>query len=370
MIIAGLKARPVRTTVSILAVALEVVLILVVVGLTTGITGETAKRTAGVGAEIMIQPPNSGMFLALTPNSMPVAIADKLRELPSVKAVAPVQLQANSSGGIEIIYGIDPKSFYDVSGGFSWHSGGPFKDPSDIFKEPTDIVVDDLWARAKQVDVGQEVEILNQKFKIRGIVEHGKGARVFLSMEGSKLLTGQAEKVGVFYVKVNDPEHVKEAIQQISDAGLAGYTMHDIKEFEELMTSANIPGLSAFINAVVFVALCIGVLVIFLSMYTTITERTREIGILRSLGASKTFIIGLIFEESTFVCILGVVLGVGTSLMVARLLTHVFPTLVVDIQAEWIVKASIFALLSGVIGSFYPSLKAAGQDPVEALAYE
>src|SRR5437667_186666 len=116
MIIAGLKARPVRTTVSIMAVALEVVLILVVVGLTTGITGETAKRTAGVGGEIMIQPPNSGMFLALTPNSMPITIADKLRELPAVKAVAPVQLQANSSGGIEIIYGIDPKSFYDVSG--------------------------------------------------------------------------------------------------------------------------------------------------------------------------------------------------------------------------------------------------------------
>src|SRR6185295_15896793 len=111
MIVAGLKARPVRTTVSVLAVALEVVLILTVVGLTTGIAGETAKRTAGVGAEIMIQPPHSGMFLALTPNSMPIAIADKLRELPNVKAVAPIQLQVNSSDGIEIIYGIDPDSF-------------------------------------------------------------------------------------------------------------------------------------------------------------------------------------------------------------------------------------------------------------------
>src|SRR5439155_24375263 len=113
-----------------------------------------------------------------------------------------------------------------------------------------------------------------------------------------------------------------------------------------------------------------GVLVIFLSMYTTITERTREIGILRSLGASKTFIVGLIFQESTFVCILGVILGIGTSLMLGRLLQHVFPTLIVDIQNEWILKSSIFAILSGIIGSFYPSLKAAGQDPVEALAYE
>ena len=137
-----------------------------------------------------------------------------------------------------------------------------------------------------------------------------------------------------------------------------------------LMTSSNIPGLSAFINAVVFIALCIGILVIFLSMYTTITERTREIGILRSLGASKAFIVGLIFQESIFVCALGVVFGVGLSLLSAKLLVAVFPTLIIDITPGWVVRASLFAILSGVVGSFYPSLKAAGQDPVEALAYE
>ena len=362
MIIAGLKARPVRTSVSILAVALEVVLILVVVGLTTGITGETARRTAGVGAEVMIQPPNSSMFLAITSNTMPIAIADKLRELPNVKAVAPIQLQVNSQDGVEIVYGIDAESFDAVSGGFSWHQGGPFK-------ESTEIVVDDLWARSKRASVGQEVELLNHKFKVSGIVEHGKGARVFMSMEGARALTGQVDKVGVFYVKLQDPSKVKETMSQIAQL-LPGYTQRDVKELESLMTSSNIPGLSAFINAVVFIALCIGILVIFLSMYTTITERTREIGILRSLGASKAFIVGLIFQESIFVCALGVVVGVGLSFLISKLLVTVFATLIIDITPGWVVRASLFAILSGVVGSFYPSLKAAGQDPVEALAYE
>src|SRR5438876_10845421 len=115
MIVAGLKARPVRTSVSILAVALEVVLILIVVGLTTGIAEETAKRTAGVGAEIMVQPPNSSMFLALTSNTMPVAVGDKIGELPGVKAVAPVQILMNSQEGVEIVCGIDPERFNAVS---------------------------------------------------------------------------------------------------------------------------------------------------------------------------------------------------------------------------------------------------------------
>src|SRR5215472_4605934 len=107
MIISGLRARPVRTTVTILAVALEVVLILVIIGLTTGITQETAKRTEGVGAELMVQPSGSGVILALSENSMPLKIGDKLRELNGVKAVAPVMIKMNVEGGIETIFGID-----------------------------------------------------------------------------------------------------------------------------------------------------------------------------------------------------------------------------------------------------------------------
>src|SRR5213594_3912379 len=118
MIIAGLKARPVRTTVSLLAVALEVVLILVVVGLTAGISDETGKRTEGVGADILFQPPNSSLFLALSNSTMPVAIADKIRAVAGVKAVAPVQTQVNSSAGLEIIYGIDLDKFNEITGGF------------------------------------------------------------------------------------------------------------------------------------------------------------------------------------------------------------------------------------------------------------
>jgi putative ABC transport system permease protein len=136
------------------------------------------------------------------------------------------------------------------------------------------------------------------------------------------------------------------------------------------MMSNNMPALNAFISSVVFVAVCIGVLVIFLSMYTTITERTREIGILRSLGASKGFIVRLIFQESVAICLAGVVAGIAASFLIARSVSIVYPTLVVLITPGWIAKASAFAVLSGVIGSFYPSLKAAGQDPVEALAYE
>jgi putative ABC transport system permease protein len=302
------------------------------------------------------------MFLALTNNTMPIKLGDEIRKLSGVQAVAPVQVLMNAQDGIEIVFGIDPKSFDAVSGGFSWHEGA-------MFKEPKEIVVDDLWANAKSAHVGDTVELLNQKFKVTGIIEHGKGARIFSSMADTGEMTGQVDKVGVFFVKLTDAKQAAAVKEKLTEL-LPGYKIQDMKDFETLMTSTNIPGLSAFIQAVVVVAVCIGVLVIFLSMYTTITERTREIGILRSLGGSKPFIVSLIFQEATFVCVLGVILGVAFSFVIERILQSIFPTLMIQITPGWIVKASVFAVLSGIIGSLYPSLKAAKQDPVEALAYE
>src|SRR5207247_5057353 len=182
-------------------------------------------------------------------------------------------------------------------------------------------------------------------------------------------MTGQTGKASLMLIKLTDPDRVETAIAGIKRL-LEGYGVIPLREYARLMMSNSMPALDAFISSVVFIALCIGVLVIFLSMYTTITERTREIGILRSLGASKKFIVTLIFQESAAVCCLGVLIGIGSSFVIAKTITAVFPTLTILITPDWVGKATVFAVLSGIIGSLYPSLKAAKQDPVEALPSE
>lgn len=361
MIIAGLTARPVRTTVTILAVALEVILILLIIGLTTGFTDETAKRTQGVGAELVVQPPNASAILAMSENSMSLKLADVLRKVKGVKAVTPVMIHFNLEGGIEVFFGID-STFTDVTGGFHWIDGT-------IFKAPYQVVVDDLWAKNKKVKVGDTVELLNHPFQISGIVAPGQLGRVFLSMQDMSAVTEQMPRAGAIFVKLQDPSQedaVKAEIEQLPFSK----TTRKLKDWDFLMSASAIPEVGIFMSAVVLISLSIGVLVIFLSMYTSITERTREIGILRSLGASKTFIVGLIFQETTIVCIIGVIVGTITSLVLQRTLSAFFPTLIIEITMEWKVKAAVFALVSGIIGSWYPSVKAASEDPVEALAYE
>ncbi len=362
IILANLRQRPVRTAVSVLAVAIEVTLILVIVGLVTGMNVETGRRIEGVGADLMFQPPGSSVFLGLNGAVMPLAIGDRLLEVEGVEYVAPVVTQFNSQNGFDLVYGIDPDSFAEMGGGFNFLSGR-------IFEEPGEIVIDDLYSAAKELEVGDEFELLNQTFKVSGVVDHGKGARLFIAIEEAQYMTGSQDKASLFFVKCTDPDQtyiVKERLESLFPT----YPAPPLRDMMSMMANSSLPALDAFLTVVMVVAVSIGVLVIFLSMYTTITERTREIGILRSMGASKGFVVKLILNETLWLCAVGVVTGIGMSYGMAFLVQQIFPTLVIMIPSDWIFRATILALFSGIVGSIYPSFRAAGHDPVEALAYE
>jgi putative ABC transport system permease protein len=364
MVLSNLLHRPIRTAVSILAVAIEVAMVLLVVGLTSGMLNDQAKRVEGVGADVMVQPPNSSYFLAMTSAPMPIKIGDLIAErVPHVLYVAPTLLIFSSTNGLNLIYGIDLKTFDEVSGGFVYHSGGPFTGPYDI-------MVDDWFAKAHHVKVGDSLNFLNHDFHVCAIVEHGKGARLFIPLTTAQDLSGAQNKASIFWVKCTDPGYTESVIHGISSM-LHDYRILSVHEYMSLMTSNNLPALNAFITAMISVAVTIGFLVIFLSMYTTITERTREIGILKSLGASKAYVVELILRESVVICILGTIAGFGLTLLGRRLMVGAFPTLTIEFPSfEWGLWASLLALGASLVGAFYPAFRAARLDPVDALAYE
>lgn len=362
MVLQNILHRPVRTAVSVLAVAIEVGMVMLVVGLSTGMLHESAKRVEGVGADILVQPPGASMFLGLTQSPMPIKIGDRLAEIPRVEAVAPVLLQFNSSGGINLIYGVDIKSFDRVSGGFVYHDGGPFE-------QPYDILVDDWYAKANRVKVGGTLRFWNHDFRVSGIVEHGKGARLFIPLETAQDLSVAQGRASIFFVKCTNPAYTEEVKVQFTKL-LPGYQIVPMREYMSMMSSNNLPALRAFITVLVSVAVIIGFLVIFLSMYTTITERTREIGILKSLGASKIYILEAILREAMLLAVVGILSGYAGTLVAKRLINVWFPTLSVDLTPDWALWAAALAIVGTLIGAFYPALRAAQLDPVDALGYE
>lgn len=362
LVVRNLFHRPVRTLIGVVAVGVEVMLVIVIVGLTSGMLQETAKRIEGIGADVMLQSPSAQIFLAFSGSPMPIKIADKLREMKYVRAVAPALLQFNSTGGIEILYGIDPQSFRDVSGGFVFLSGRDMQGPDDM-------LIDDWQAKAKHLKAGDTYRLLSHDWTVVGVVEHGKGARIFVPLATLQDLVGAREKASIFLVKCTRPEHTDDVIQEMK-ATFPGYPVRPLKDFMTLMTSSNIPALQTFIHTMIALAVSIGLLVIFLTMYTTVLERTRDIGVLKSLGASRGLIVRTLLAETTLLCLLGIVTGYGLSYLVRAGFVKAFPTLSILITPEWMVRAALIAIVGAWVGASYPAWMATRKDAVEALSYD
>ena len=354
--------RPVRTLIGVMAVAVEVMLVITIVGLTSGMLQETAKRIEGIGADIMVQPSSSSIFIGFSGAPMPVKIADKIRELKYVAYVTPALLQFNTAGGVETIWGIDPESFRRVSNGFVFQQGHDLEGPDDM-------LVDDWQATAKHVKLGDTYTVLNHDWKIMGIVEHGKAGRIFVPIETLQSLVGAHDKATIFLVRCTRPEHTTDVLGEIKEL-LPNNKVQPVKEYMSMMTSSNIPALQTFINAMIALAVCIGLLVIFLSMYTTVLERTRDIGVLKSLGASKLLIVRALLAETTLLAFLGIFAGIGLSYLVRAGFLKAFPTLSILITPGWMVRAGLIAIAGALVGASYPAWAASRKDAVEALAYD
>jgi putative ABC transport system permease protein len=364
MIVANLVHRPVRSIISMVAIALEVTLILLIVGLSLGMLSDSRQRQAGIGADVIVMPPGSSFMVGLSGAPMSIKIGDILAKLPHVTSVAPEITSISTAGAIEVIAGIDLKSYESMSGPFRYLDGGPFQNPDDA-------IVDSIFATSKRVHVGDSIEILNHTFRVSGIVEPGKGARKFLQITELQDLIGAQNKASLFYLKLDDPSNADAVVQEVKQVpGMDKYVASSMANYLSMMTPSHYPGLTTFIDVVIGISVIIGFIVIFQAMYTAVMERTREIGILKSLGASKLYIVNVILRETVLLAIGGIALGVVVSLLARGAIHHRIPTVPIIVNWGWVVRAAIIAIIGAVLGALYPAYKAAQKDPIDALAYE
>jgi putative ABC transport system permease protein len=206
---------------------------------------------------------------------------------------------------------------------------------------------------------------------VSGIVEHGRGARKFIPRRTLQELIGAQGKASVFYVRTDTPENAEQVVRDVKAIpGMSQYTAHTLRQWLSLMSPTNVPGFATTVGIVIGVAVIIGFIVIFQAMYTAILERTREIGILKSLGASKFYIVNVVLRETGLLAVAGVATGIAFSYAVVGALAQRFPTIRVEVVPEWVLYAGLIAIGGAILGALYPAFKAAQKDPIDALAYE
>lgn len=369
LVLANLVHRPLRSIISVAAVAIEVVMILSIVGIFMGMLNDQKQRTNGIGADLMMRPSHASIMTGVSGAPMPIRDQEAIRNLPHVAVISPVNQKLITEPTVEVIDGIDYESFNALKP-FVFVEGGPFQGPNDA-------IVDDVFASGRNPSagrpyrVGDTIQIFDHPFRISGIVEHGRGARKLVPLDTMDTQTGADGKCSIFYIKSDNPANEQAIIQEIhATRGLADFPVQTIDEWMSEMTPDKLPGFNLALDVVTGIAVIVGFMVIFQSMYTAVLERTREIGILKSMGASRSAIVGVVMRETAVLAVVGVVAGIGCTFAVRFLLLHVFPTQHFEITSRWLVQGAGIALVGSLFGALYPAWMAARKDPIDALAYE
>jgi putative ABC transport system permease protein len=361
IVAANIRSRPTRTFISILAVAIGVILMLVVGGIVSGTLNDYLDRTVSVGADYILQPAGSSIIYAFSGADLNAKLGGKLGEVKGIAAVTPV-LSKFSTSDFGLIFGIDMPTFNQFPGRLQILSGR-------ASLQDDEVIVDKLYADARKLAPGMSVTILNHPFTISGICRPGAVVRVFVPLKTLQKLNGTPDNVTMFFMKASPGADLGQVYQELKH-NFPSYSLVRSSDSNLLMTNVSLPGLKEFRATVIVVSMLLSFMVILLAMYTTIFERTREIGILKSLGASRRFIVGMILKESVMICGLGALLGIVVSEVIRKIVVLMYPTLQVSMSFNDLIKGLVLGLLAGTLGALYPAYKAAKMDPVKALSYE
>ncbi len=400
--LANISHRKARTAMSVSAVCMGICMLITMLGLSHGTLEEVADRVVSVDADLLLLPEERSLVFTsgwpLSPKYKTMIEAITVEGVPAVeRAIAASFHQAHLAGQEQRVFAIDRDDFKYFMGPRKWVAGRLY-DEGDRFKKLLDakrnergaydpqtvsseeeqlgceMVIDSRLARVGGYRVGQQVQYLGRSFTIVGIYQEGAAGRIFVPIQTLRhFLNSGGAWSSIFFVRLS------EAVRQRGPAGrkAASRAIWDKTHLRTIEKTAyegllhqSFASVYVFINVFSVVVLIFAVFFVLLTTYTMVLERTREIGILKSLGAGRLFLVRQSMTEALILSGVGTVLGMGLSYVAKYLIETYRPLMTVDVAPKFLLLACAVGLLAGVIGSLYPAARVARLDPATALSYE
>jgi putative ABC transport system permease protein len=396
----SLSANKLRSSLTILGIVIGVAAVIAMLAVGQGAQNTITGSISGIGSNLLFV--FSGNFQETVRNIKPLTMSDSQALMdeflaPSIKAVAPV-IQGNQTityGGqtkTSQVTGVTPA--YQEVRNATLLEGDFITDDNMNGRASVAVlgsdVADSLFGRRTGL-VGETIRIEGQPFRVIGVLEP-KGGSSFGSQDNvvilplttaqSRLIRRANGRVDTIFIQATAADTVTKASDEAAQIlrqrhrtalGLDDFTVFSQQDF--VQTAQTITGvLTVFLGGIAAISLLVGGIGIMNIMLVSVTERTREIGLRKALGARRRDILIQFLSESSLLSLIGGLIGIGLGWLIAFLVgkvaaasgTPINPT--VGINA--ILLATIFSTAVGLFFGLYPANRAASLEPVEALRYE
>ena len=399
---AALRSNRLRTALTALGVIIGVGAVVTMMAVGAGAQVRVAEQIRSLGSNLIIVMSGSitsggvrlgsGSLLTITEDDARAI----QRDVPSVEAAAPtvrggVQAVVGNSNWSTAMQGVTPEYFQARDWGVT---AGRLLTAEDVDAAGKVIllgqtVADNLFGGSDPLD--QSVRIKTVPFTVVGVLARkGQSARgedqddtviIPISTAKKKVLgvsPASARSVGGILVKVADPTRMGEAELQIRELLRQRHHLQPnqdddfaLRNLSEILASqeASSRVLSLLLAAVAAVSLVVGGIGIMNIMLVSVTERTREIGLRRAVGARRRDILGQFLTEAVFVSLAGGLIGIAVGVASSYVIAYFFEW---SVLVSWsaILPAFLFAAAVGIFFGYYPARKASRLNPIEALRHE
>jgi len=386
----GLLSNKMRSLLTMLGVIIGVGSVITLISIGEGVKSSISSQIQGLGSNLILVTPGSGKagvnvstLGAVNRLTYDDALAVE-RNADSVKNVAPV-IESSAyiqykTGKTTLVSGTT-ESYAEVRN-FSVKSGD-FISRGDIRGyRPVAVIGDTVRQElfSGQNPLNKTLLINRKNYEIIGVMEK-KGRtltidnddRVFIPITAAESLFN-TKQVSMMFIQSESPKAVSTAVDETKRIITDRHKKMDfaVSEQKDILNAfQGITGtLTQMLGGIAGVSLLVGGIGIMNIMLVTVTERTREIGIRKSVGAKRRDIMFQFLLESMFISAFGGLLGIGAGIGGTRMLKDIVPKLPTIISPWSIGVAFLFALLVGLFFGIYPARKAARLSPIEALRYE
>lgn len=388
MALKSIAGNKLRAFLTMLGIIIGVMALVVLVSLVNGATSSVTDAVDSLGSDLL-----SVSISDDKGNPVTLDTLDEWEEEEEIGQLAPVStasstVKYSSDSDSMTVYGTT-RSYYDILG--LNLSLGRFLTSSDVDNNTYVCVVNETTATdlIGYLDcVGEEISIDGMKFTIVGVLEDDDDSLTSVFSSGSmiayipyttllRLSSTVSSDVTEFYMSAGEDYTVSDAETAITEILYErfeededAYTISSTDVLEDTISSIT-SILSVLLGGIAGISLLVGGIGIMNIMLVTVTERTREIGIRKAIGASRGVILRQFLIEAVVICMIGCAIGIILSWVILTLVTVIVSSLSLtfSMNLKVVLIAVVFCFAIGVIFGLYPANKAAKMKPIDALHY-
>lgn len=393
---ASLVANKLRSLLTMLGIIIGVAAVIALVSIGNGVKQDIENSISSLGSNLLVVMPGAPRTPGVRPSqgsmkSLKISDYEAIAKLEGVKAASPM-----TNGSYVVIYqnknwttsvaGVN-SNFQDVNN-WTMTSGRFFSDKNVQNRERVAVVgqtvVKNLFA--DEDPVGKEIRVKNIPFRVIGVLKSKGNGTMGNDQDDTVLIpyTTSMERVeGIDYLRMvyvvakddegidrlqADIENLLRVRHNIKDTNLDDFNIQNMKSIME--TVAQTTGtFTLFLGAVAAISLVVGGIGIMNIMLVSVTERTREIGVRKALGATYSVIVTQFLIEAVVISLMGGFIGIAFGIGASKVIGMVSGMSTV-VSVPTIIMSFAFSMAIGLIFGIYPARKAAKLNPIDALHYE